>query len=82
MKKALGEFYVDNNCDEKSCDNLYQEFIKTRDPKVIEALLKDNFPKDKMIIALGIEGRAGKEAIERARVIEKEYGHFFKHFIY
>lgn len=46
MKKSLGDFYVDNNCDEKSCDNLYQQFMKTRDPKVVEALLKDMGKKD------------------------------------
>ncbi len=44
-----------------------------------EGLLGANYPLSKIIVVLAIEERAGKEAQETARFIEREYGNkFFK----
>lgn len=46
------------------------------------ALENSDYPKDKMIVVLGCEERAGKEAEKTARAIEKEFGKkFFKFLI-
>ena len=44
-------------------------------------LLKTNYPKDKLLVVLATEERAGKEAKEVARKIEKEFGKNFFRFL-
>jgi hypothetical protein len=46
-----------------------------------EALLKDGYPTDKMIVVLAVEERAGPTAKERACLIKQEFGANFKHFL-
>ena len=58
----------------------YNEGLEVIRPS-FEALLQDGYPTDKMIMVLAIEERAGEEARERARIIEREFGHKFKHFL-
>jgi len=47
----------------------------------LEGCLKADYPKDKMIIILATEERAGPEAQKRARRLKREYARFFKDFI-
>lgn len=49
--------------------------------ETFENLVKVNYPKDKIIIALGTEEKAGKSGKEIARKIEKEFGNQFFKFI-
>jgi len=58
----------------------YNESLEVIRPS-FEALIQDGYPTDKMIMVLAIEERAGEEAKERARVIEREFGNKFKHFL-
>lgn len=58
----------------------YNEGMEIIKP-TIEAIIHDSFPKDKMIIVYAVEERGGEEALERAKQIEKEYGHLFRNFI-
>jgi hypothetical protein len=58
----------------------YNESLEVIRPS-FEALINDGYPTEKMIVVLAIEERAGEEAKKRARVIEKEYGGRFKHFL-
>jgi hypothetical protein len=45
----------------------------------LDSLLKTSYPKDKLIIALAVEQRAGKEFTENAKLIAEEYqDKFFK----
>ncbi len=45
----------------------------------MDALVNSNYPKEKMIIVLAIEQKAGAEAKKTAREVEREYaGKFFK----
>lgn len=45
----------------------------------LEALVKSNYPKERLIVVLSTEERAGKKFKEYAREMEKEYaGHFFR----
>ncbi|MCA9359309.1 glycosyltransferase family 2 protein [Candidatus Kaiserbacteria bacterium] len=46
-----------------------------------KGLAESNYDLSKMIVVLAAEDRAGTEAIELARDIEKEYGHRFGHFL-
>ena len=45
------------------------------------SLLKENYPKEKIIIVLGPEGRAGKEALGVAKRVQQEYGNKFRNFL-
>lgn len=48
----------------------------------IEALLASNYPKNKMIVVLAIEERAGKEGLKTAKTIKSKYGDkFFKFWV-
>lgn len=47
----------------------------------IDAIAKDSFPKDKMIILYAVEARGGEQALKRAEQAKKEYGHIFMDFI-
>ena len=58
----------------------YNESLEVIRPS-FEALIKDGYPTDKMIVVLAIEERAGDEAKEKARIIEQEFGFKFKHFL-
>ncbi len=53
------------------------EVIRT----TFHGLVKDNYPKDKMIIVLGAEGRMGDEALAKAEAIKQEFGHLFRNFL-
>jgi hypothetical protein len=46
----------------------------------LNGLVASGYPPEKMIVALGIEERAGQEAVNRAEIIKKEYGSRFKNF--
>ncbi len=46
-----------------------------------QALVNDGFPAKNMIVVLATEARAGAEAAERARIIEREYARHFRHFL-
>ena len=46
-----------------------------------DSLIKTDYPKDKFIIILTVEARAGEEAMETARRVEKEYGERFFWFL-
>ena len=42
LKNALGNFKMDNDCDGKTCDSLYQQYIKSNgDNQILENLLTD-----------------------------------------
>ncbi len=58
----------------------YNESLEVIRPS-FEALIQDGYPTEKMIMVLAIEERAGQEAKERARTIEREFAHKFKHFL-
>ena len=48
----------------------------------LESLIKSNYPKEKMIVVLAVEVRAGETAREIARRANEKYGaHFFKFLI-
>jgi len=48
----------------------------------LDSLLACNYPKEKMIIVLALEGREGEEAVRKAEIIKKEYGDkFFRFFV-
>ncbi len=46
-----------------------------------KALAGDDYPKDKLIVVLAIEARAGEEARRRAQAIKEEFGNQFGHFL-
>lgn len=58
----------------------YKEGLEVIRPS-FEALLKDGYPTDKMIVVLALEERAGEAAKERAKAIEREFAGEFKHFL-
>jgi len=58
----------------------YNESLEVIRPS-FESLIKDGYPTDKMIVVLAIEERAGGGAMDRARIIEREFGARFKHFL-
>ncbi len=47
----------------------------------LQSLLDDGYPRDKMIVVLAMEERAGAEARDRAKVIEKEFANVFGRFM-
>ncbi len=57
----------------------YSEGLTVLEPS-IQALTKVNYPLDRMIVVLGVEERAGKEARKIAEFLKREYGHYFFHF--
>lgn len=46
----------------------------------LNALVKSDYPKEKMIVVLGVEERAGKQALRGAEEIEKKYKNKFYKF--
>ena len=73
----------------KSWKNIYHLVILPtykEGPKIVEesldCLINSDYPKEKIIIALAVEERAGEEAQEMAKNIQKKYaGEFFKFII-
>ncbi|MEX2054004.1 MAG: glycosyltransferase family 2 protein [Candidatus Colwellbacteria bacterium] len=49
--------------------------------ETFDSLIKENYPKDKMIVVLGPEGRAGEDALGVAKRIKAEYGERFHSFL-
>ena len=49
--------------------------------ETFESLKRENYPKDKMMVVLGPEKRAGEEALKTANRIKKEYGNLFHSFL-
>jgi hypothetical protein len=47
----------------------------------VAAIAADPYPKDRQIVVLAIEERAGESALANARQIEAQYGSLFKHFL-
>jgi hypothetical protein len=47
----------------------------------IDSIIKANYPKEKMILVLAVEERAGKEFEEQAKIIEKKYADKFYKFL-
>lgn len=47
----------------------------------IDSLAKSDWDKDRMIVVLAREERAGKEAEEIAKEAQEKYGHLFKYFL-
>jgi hypothetical protein len=45
-----------------------------------DGLINNGYPSKEMIVVLAMEERAGESAKEKAKIIEKEYGHFFNKF--
>ena len=59
----------------------YRESLEVLRP-TLEAIQNSTYPKDKMIVVLGIEEREGEEAQKKADVLKKEFGgQFFKFLI-
>ncbi len=59
----------------------YRESLEVLRP-TLEAIENSTYPKDKMIIVLGIEEREGEEAQKKAYILKKEFGEqFFKFLI-
>ncbi len=47
----------------------------------LDSLLADNWPKDRFIVVLAMEERAGQAAKDRAAIIQQEYGDLFGRFL-
>lgn len=58
----------------------YNECLEVIRPS-FESIIKNGYPTDKMIMVLAIEERAGEQAKEKARIIEREFSSKFKHFL-
>lgn len=54
----------------------YKEGLDILEPS-ISAILNCDYPKDRMILVMAFEERAGEEAKERARILEEKYGDKF-----
>lgn len=90
MKKHLQTNWVEklNSLKDKNWREVYHliilptykessEIIK----ESIDAIFNSKYPKDKMIVVLAIEERAGKEFFESAKVVEKGYKNSFFRFL-
>lgn len=81
----------ENNCLARlglKCSDLWQLVILpsyNEDIKIIkgalEAILKDDYDKEKMIICLALEERVGESVYQKAEFLKKEYQDKFKYFI-
>jgi hypothetical protein len=58
----------------------YKEGLDILTPSIV-ALEKANYPKDRMIVVLSVEERAGEEAWRNAQHLVKTHGSNFFHFI-
>ena len=50
----------------------YKEGLEILEP-ALDSILNSDYPKDRMILVAAFEERAGKEALEKARVLEEKY---------
>lgn len=47
----------------------------------LKAIAKQNYPKDKIMVLVALEGREGEEAIKKAKILKEKFGNsFFKLF--
>ncbi len=90
MKQNLRTDWLEklNGLPDKNWEDIYHLVIfpmHKEDYKILkgtfEALLSSQYPKDKMIVVLAIEERAGQVAMETAEKITKQYGNKFSHFL-
>jgi len=58
----------------------YKESLDVLRP-TMQALARDRYPKENMLVVLATEEREGEEAKSKARTIEQEFGHIFRHFL-
>ncbi len=58
----------------------YKESIEVIEES-LEALLNSYYPTEKMIVALAMEARAGKPALDLGKIIKKKYGDKFFKFV-
>lgn len=54
----------------------YKEGLEILEPS-INAILSTDYPKDRMILVMAFEERAGAPAVERAKILEEKYGDKF-----
>jgi len=54
----------------------YKEGLEILTPS-LQSLVDSNWPKEKMIVILAIEERAGEEAKQKAKILEKKFGSKF-----
>jgi len=54
----------------------YEEGIEVLET-TLDSILNSDYPKDRMIIAMAFEERAGDKAIERAKILEEKYKNKF-----
>jgi len=59
---------------------MYKEGTEIVEPSLI-SLTKADYPKDKMIVVLAVEERAGDISLKVAEAIEKEFGNIFLRFL-
>lgn len=59
----------------------YNESLEVIRP-TFQSLVDDGYPLEKMVVVLAMEERAGPEALERAKAIEREFGDKFGRFMY
>lgn len=57
----------------------FQEDLEVLEASV-KALANVNYPKERIVVILGVEERAGEEALNRAETLKRKYGHHFLHF--
>lgn len=50
----------------------YKEGIDVLEPS-LQAILNSDYPKDRIIMVMAFEERAGEEAVERAKILEEKY---------
>lgn len=58
----------------------YKEGIEVIE-ETLEALLNSYYPTNRMIVVLGIEERAGRQALQIAKVVKRKYGNKFFKFV-
>jgi len=58
----------------------YEEGLEIIRP-TLQALIKDGYPTDKLMVVLAAEKRAGEVAFEKAKIMEQEFSDKFKHFL-
>ena len=58
----------------------YKESLEVLRP-TLKAIKQNKYPKDRMIVVLGIEEREGEEAGEKAETLKKEFGNEFFRFV-
>jgi len=54
----------------------YKEGLDILQP-ALDSILNSDYPKDRLIVVMAFEERAGEEALERAKILEDKYGDKF-----